>query len=117
MGRLSFTLPNPFDVFLHDTPARSLFAREVRACSEGCVRLEHARVLAVHALRRAPEWTEERLQEEIDSLRHRVLILPEPIPVYVVYLPSWVDEDELAHFRLDHYGRETVLQWEFPPER
>jgi murein L,D-transpeptidase YcbB/YkuD len=117
MGRLSFTLPNPFDVFLHDSPARSLFAHEIRACSEGCVRLEHAMALALHTLRRVPEWTDERVQGEIDALRHRVLPLPEPLPVYVVYLPSWVDEDGLAHFHFDHYGRETVLQWEFPPER
>jgi murein L,D-transpeptidase YcbB/YkuD len=117
MGRLSFTLPNPFAVFLHDTPARSLFARQIRACSEGCVRIEHAMALALHALRRAPEWTEERIQEEINALRHHVLTLPEPIPVYIVYLPSWVDENGLAHFRPDHYGRETVLVWDFPPGR
>jgi murein L,D-transpeptidase YcbB/YkuD len=115
MGRLSFALPNPFDVFLHDTPDRSLFEREVRACSEGCVRIEHAMALALHALRRAPGWTEERIQAEIDALRHRVLTLPEPIAVYVVYLPSWVDEDGLAHFRPDHYGREAVLAQHFPP--
>jgi murein L,D-transpeptidase YcbB/YkuD len=89
MGRLSFTLPNAFAVFLHDTPARSLFARQIRACSEGCVRIEHIMALALHTLRRAPEWTEERIQQEIDALRHRVLTLPEPIPVYIVYLPSW----------------------------
>jgi murein L,D-transpeptidase YcbB/YkuD len=117
MGRLSFTLPNPYDVFLHDSPARSLFARQVRACSEGCVRIENAMALALHTLRREPEWTETRIREEVEALQHRVLTLPEPIPVYVVYLPSWVDEDGLAHFRPDHYGRETVLEWDFPPER
>jgi murein L,D-transpeptidase YcbB/YkuD len=117
MGRLAFTLPNPYDVFLHDSPARALFAREIRACSEGCVRIERAMALALHALRRAPEWTEARIQEEIDALRHHVLPLPEPIPVYVVYLPTWVDEDGLAHFHPDHYGREAVLAWEYPPER
>ena len=117
MGRLSFALPNPHDVFLHDTPARSLFARELRACSEGCVRIENAMALALHTLRREPEWTEQRIREEIEALRHRVLTLPEPIPVYIVYLPSWVDEEGRAHFRPDHYGRETVLEWDFPPER
>jgi murein L,D-transpeptidase YcbB/YkuD len=117
MGRLSFALPNPYDVFLHDTPARSLFARELRACSEGCVRIENAMALALHALRREPEWTEQRIREDIDALRHHVLTLPEPIPVYVVYLPSWVDEEGRAHFRPDHYGRETVLEWDFPPGR
>jgi murein L,D-transpeptidase YcbB/YkuD len=115
MGRLSFVLPNPFDIFLHDTPDRSLFEREVRACSEGCVRIANAMALAVHTLRRSPEWTEERLQGEIDALRHRVLTLPEPIPVYVVYVPSWVDEDGVVHFRPDHYGRDAVLEQHFPP--
>jgi L,D-transpeptidase YcbB len=115
MGRLSFAAPNPFAVFLHDTPYRSLFAREIRASSEGCVRLERAMALALHALRRAPEWTEERIQTEIDAVRHRVLTLPEPIPVHVVYLPSWVDEGGLAHFRSDHYGRDRMLESRFPP--
>jgi murein L,D-transpeptidase YcbB/YkuD len=114
MGRLSFVFPNPYDVFLHDTPARSLFEREVRACSEGCVRIEQALALALHLLRRAPEWTGERIQREIDALRHRVLPLPEPVPVYVVYLPTWADDDGVVHFRPDHYGRESALSVHFP---
>ncbi len=114
MGRLSFAFPNPFDIFLHDTPDRWLFDRELRACSEGCVRIEHAMTLALHTLRRMPAWTEGRIRTEIDALRHQALTLPEPIPVYVVYLPSWVDEDGLAHFRPDHYGREAELARRFP---
>lgn len=114
MGRLSFVVPNPFSVFLHDTPDKSLFEREVRACSEGCVRIERAMALALHALRSQPEWTEERIQGEIDALRHQTLTLPEPIPVYVVYLPTWVDDGGIAHFRPDHYGRDRVLAAYFP---
>jgi murein L,D-transpeptidase YcbB/YkuD len=115
MGRLAFALPNPYDVYLHDTPQRALFDREVRACSEGCVRIEGAMALALHLLREAPEWTAERLQREIDSLRHRVVALPDPIPAYVVYLPSWVDDEGVVHFRPDHYGRERILAAHFPP--
>jgi murein L,D-transpeptidase YcbB/YkuD len=114
MGRLSFVFPNPYDVFLHDTPDRALFEREVRACSEGCVRIERAMALARHVLRCAPEWTEERVQQEIDGLRHRVVSLPEPIPVYVVYLPTWVDDEGVVHFRPDHYRRESGLAASFP---
>jgi murein L,D-transpeptidase YcbB/YkuD len=114
MGRLSFVVPNRFDIFLHDTPARSLFELETRACSEGCVRLEQAMAIALHALRRDPAWTEERIQTEIDALHHQVLTLPEPIPVYVAYLPSWVDEEGRVHFRPDHYGREARLAHQFP---
>lgn len=114
MGRLSFVLPNPFDVFLHDTPDRALFERDTRTFSEGCVRIENPMALALRTLRRTPEWTEARIQEEIDALHHRNLRLPEPIPVYVLYLPSWVDDFGRAQFRDDVYSRESVLVSYYP---
>jgi len=114
MGRLSFVFPNPFDVFLHDTPDRALFERDTRTFSEGCVRIEDAMALALHTLRQMPEWTRARLQEEIDALHHRNLQLPEPIPVYVLYLPSWVDDDGRVQFRDDVYERESVLASYYP---
>jgi murein L,D-transpeptidase YcbB/YkuD len=117
MGRLSFAFPNPHDVFLHDTPDRALFKRDTRTFSEGCVRIENAMALALHTLRRAPEWNEARLREEIDALRHQTLPLPEPIPVYVLYLPSWVDGEGLVHFREDVYQRESVLAEYYPASR
>jgi murein L,D-transpeptidase YcbB/YkuD len=114
LGRLSFMLPNPYDVFLHDTPDKSLFERDTRTFSEGCVRLDQAMALAQHALRRLDGWSEERIQSEIDSLRHQTLRLPEPIPVYVLYLTSWVDDDGLVNFREDVYGREQILAEYYP---
>jgi L,D-transpeptidase YcbB len=114
MGRLSFVFPNPFDVFLHDTPERTLFERDTRTFSEGCVRIENAMALALHTLRRTPEWTEAHVQEEIEALHHQTLRLPEPIPVYVLYLPSWVDDDGRVQFRDDVYGREPVLASYYP---
>jgi murein L,D-transpeptidase YcbB/YkuD len=117
MGRLSFVFPNPHDVFLHDTPDRLLFERDTRTLSEGCVRIDNAMALARHALRRLPEWSEARLREEIDALRHQTVPLPEPIPVYVLYLTSWVDDDGLVHFREDVYRRETVLAEYYPAAR
>lgn len=114
MGRLSFVFPNPYDVFLHDTPERALFDRDTRTFSEGCVRIENAMELALHALRQIPEWSKARIQQEIDALHHQTLQLPEPIPVYVLYLPSWVDDDDRVHFREDPYGREAVLAEYFP---
>jgi murein L,D-transpeptidase YcbB/YkuD len=114
LGRLSFILPNPYDVFLHDTPDKSLFERDTRTFSEGCVRLEQAMALAQHALRRLDGWGEERIQSEIDTLRHQTLRLPEPIPVYVLYLTSWVDDDGLVNFREDVYGRDQVLAEYYP---
>jgi murein L,D-transpeptidase YcbB/YkuD len=114
LGRLSFMLSNPFDVFLHDTPDKALFARDTRTFSEGCVRLEQAMALAQHALQRLAGWDEERLRSEIETLRHQTLRLPEPIPVYVLYLTIWVDDDGLVHFREDVYQRERVLAGYYP---
>ena len=114
MGRLTFVFPNPFDVFLHDTPEKWLFKRDTRTFSEGCVRIEHAVALAQHTLRRLDGWSKERIRSEIDTLHHETLPLPEPIPVYVLYLTTWVDDDGLVNFREDVYGREQVLAWYYP---
>jgi len=114
MGRLSFVFPNPHDIFLHDTPQRGLFKQAIRTFSEGCVRIEDALALARHTLRTLPEWTEARVRGEIAALRHETLPLPEPIPVYVLYLPAWVDDGGRAQFREDHYRRESVLASYFP---
>jgi murein L,D-transpeptidase YcbB/YkuD len=91
-----------------------LFRRDARTFSEGCVRIENAMALALHTLRRSPEWNKARLREEIDALRHQTLPLPEPIPVYVLYLPSWVDDEGLVNFREDVYQRESVLAEYYP---
>jgi murein L,D-transpeptidase YcbB/YkuD len=114
MGRLSFVFPNPHDVFLHDTPDRALFERDTRTFSEGCVRIDNAMALALHTLRRKPEWSAARLREEIDAMRHSTLPLPEPIPVYVLYLPAWVNDDGQVQFRNDWYEREEVLAGYYP---
>jgi murein L,D-transpeptidase YcbB/YkuD len=114
MGRLSFVLPNPHEVFLHDTPDRALFERDTRTFSEGCVRIDNAMALALHTLRRKPQWSAARIQEEIDAMRHTTLSLPEPIPVYVLYLPAWVDDNGQVQFRNDTYEREEVLAGYYP---
>jgi len=114
MGRLAFDMPNRFDIFLHDTPQRYLFKHDVRTYSEGCVRIDQAMALAVHTLRRDAKWDQAQLREAIDSLKYRKLALPEAIPVYVVYLPSWVDEQGVVHFVDDVYQREGVLASWYP---
>ncbi len=114
LGQLSFVLPNPFDVFLHDTPEKTLFERDTRALSHGCVRIQHAVALAQYALRGLDGWNEERIRSEVETLQHETLRLPEPVPVYVLYLTSWVDDDGLVNFREDVYGREQVLAGYYP---
>jgi len=114
LGQLSFVAPNPFEIFLHDTPEKALFARDTRTFSHGCIRVEHPAALARYALRGLDGWDEARIRGEIDSLQQQTLNLPEPIPVYVLYLASWVDDAGLVNFRDDVYGREDVLAWYYP---
>ncbi len=108
LGRLKFVLPNRYHVYLHDTPARELFDRARRAFSHGCVRLRDPRGLA--ALLLAPAgWDRDRLERAIESGERRVVRLPRPVPVYILYFTAWVERDGTVHFRDDVYGRDAEL--------
>jgi murein L,D-transpeptidase YcbB/YkuD len=109
LGRIKFVFPNPYDVYLHDTPARSLFEREVRAFSHGCIRLQNPLELADRLLAGDPAWTPERLRAEIASGRKQSVRLPAPLPIHVVYFTAWVDGAGTLHFRNDVYGRDAAV--------
>ncbi|GIX46261.1 MAG: peptidoglycan-binding protein [Candidatus Tectimicrobiota bacterium] len=110
LGRVKFMFPNRFHVYLHDTPAKDLFAKARRAFSHGCVRLERPRELAVHLLRDHPAWNEERVLAAIASGTRRVVPLPYPLPIYLVYHTAWVDPDGTVHFAPDLYGYDARAQ-------
>lgn len=109
LGRIKFVFPNPYDVYLHDTPARSLFEHEVRAFSHGCIRLENPLELADRLLAGDPAWTPERLRAEITSGRQQTVPLPAPVPIHVVYFTAWVDGAGTLHLRNDVYGRDAAV--------
>jgi len=104
LGLVKFMFPNQFDVYLHDTPANSLFARASRSFSHGCVRLEQPVALARYVLRDQHEWTEERIDEAMHSGEERHVKLKNPIPVYLGYWTARVSADGLVQFRKDIYG-------------
>ena len=104
MGRVKFLLPNKYDVFLHDTPYKEDFPKRLRLASHGCIRLEKPFDLAAYLLRDIAGWTKERVTSVVDSLDHRVIDLPEPFPVDVIYLTAWIGRDGVMQFREDIYG-------------
>ncbi len=106
LGQFKFLFPNPFDVYLHDTSARSLFDRSARALSHGCVRIERPDELAAWVLRDAPQWSEDAIQDTLDSGREKRVRLPEPIPVHIVYWTAWVDNSGALRFSPDVYGQD-----------
>jgi murein L,D-transpeptidase YcbB/YkuD len=109
LGRIKFMLPNPYDVYLHDTPATHLFTRARRTFSHGCVRVAHPLELAQWAFRGDPRWNRARLASAVASGRRESIALPRPIPVYLLYWTAWADSDGSVHFRDDVYGRDRAL--------
>lgn len=110
LGRVKFMFPNPHNVYLHDSPAHSLFGRNVRAFSHGCVRLSRPLELAEQVLRvgGVKGWTKDRIDDIVASAKTTVVNLRDPLPVHITYLTAWVDEGA-ANFRPDIYGHDAKL--------
>lgn len=106
LGRLKFQMKNPYDVYLHDTPAKSLFDSHVRAFSHGCIRLQKPVELAMLLL----EWDPFTLQSAIAKGNEQVVPLREPVPVYVLYWTARVADDGDVEFYRDLYGRDRSLE-------
>lgn len=108
LGRVKFMFPNEMSVYIHDTPSKSLFGKTSRPFSSGCVRVEEPLEL-VNLLLSRQDWDQTRLSEAVASNQRQVVMLDEPVPVYLVYLTAWVDEDGENHFREDIYGHDQAL--------
>jgi murein L,D-transpeptidase YcbB/YkuD len=104
LGHVKFLMPNPYDVYLHDTPADSLFARQGRALSHGCVRLDQPDALARYVLRDNPEWDEARIQAAMQQEDERHVALKAPLPVFIVYFTAWPRADGGIDSWPDVYG-------------
>jgi murein L,D-transpeptidase YcbB/YkuD len=104
LGLVKFMFPNQFNVYLHDTPADSLFARASRSFSHGCVRLEQPEKLAEYVLHDQPEWTADRIREAMHSGEEKIVKLKTGIPVYLGYWTARVSADHQVQFRKDVYG-------------
>jgi murein L,D-transpeptidase YcbB/YkuD len=109
LGKVKFLFPNRFNVYLHDTPARSLFSRTVRSFSHGCIRIEKPVELAEYLLKDDPAWTPERIAAVLAKGREAWVTIPNPLPVHLVYWTAWVDGDGTLQLRDDLYGRDKPL--------
>ncbi|MFZ5764999.1 MAG: L,D-transpeptidase family protein [Thermodesulfobacteriota bacterium] len=109
LGRVKFLFPNPHDVYLHDTPSRSLFSRDMRTFSSGCIRLEKPLELAVHLLRGTPLADRKILDEALASGKTQSIRLTEKVQVHLLYWTAWADDDNTVHFRGDIYDRDRTL--------
>jgi murein L,D-transpeptidase YcbB/YkuD len=106
LGRMKFMLPNPYDVYLHDTPARRLFDSSERAFSSGCIRLEQPLDLAVLLLDNPEGWGPAAIGAAIGTGATRTLPVKRRVPVLVLYFTAEAQEDGAVQFRPDLYGRD-----------
>ena len=109
LGGVKFVFPNHFNVYLHDTPAQSLFKRVERDFSHGCVRVENPEALAQYVLRDQPEWDEQRIVNAMGAGVEKHVPLKQPLSVYLLYFTAW-EENGNVQFRDDVYGYDRTLR-------
>ncbi len=113
LGLVKFLLPNVHDIYLHDTPNRALFKKSVRAFSSGCIRLQKPNELADYLLHADSRWNPASIADAIASQVTQAVRLPNPEPVYLVYLTAWTDAVGDVQFRDDIYERNARLDRAF----
>jgi murein L,D-transpeptidase YcbB/YkuD len=109
LGKIKFIFPNKYAVYLHDTPDKSLFDKNLRDFSSGCIRVEKPQLLAEFLLKSDPRWTKEAILDLFESSEHKSIFLNEQIPVHLVYITAWADNDGVVHFRNDVYEQDRIL--------
>ncbi|HKX98775.1 MAG TPA: L,D-transpeptidase family protein [Steroidobacteraceae bacterium] len=106
LGRVKLMFPNPYFVYLHDTPSQALFDRAERAFSSGCVRVERALELAAVVLD-DPQWNAQSIDAVIAGGKLQNVTLKHKVPVLLAYWTAWVDREGRMNFRRDLYGQDA----------
>lgn len=109
LGLVKFLFPNSYNIYLHDTPSKSLFDRDNRAFSHGCIRLGEPKKLVQYLLRNEPQWTSEKIDRAMNAGKEQYVTLKNTIPVFIAYFTAWVSPDGKLNFRPDIYNRDSRL--------
>lgn len=108
LGRIRFDMANDNAIRLHGTPNRSLFARDRRALSHGCIRVETPEALAASVIA-SPDWTQEAIETAIAAGATEEIPLSTPMPVYLFYITAAATEAGDIVYSDDIYGRDAAL--------
>jgi murein L,D-transpeptidase YcbB/YkuD len=100
---------NDYSVFIHGTSAPKLFAKQDRFFSSGCVRVDDPLGLATFLIQDDPSWNRARVDEVVRSGKTTYVKLVRPIPLHIVYMTAWVDEQGIVNFRNDVYGNDPDI--------
>ncbi len=109
LGQMKLVMPNPFTIYLHDTPTKTLFAQEFRALSHGCIRTDKALDFATLLLRETEGWDRAAVDRVVTSRKTTKVDLPKPMPIYIAYFTVVWGDDQSVHFLNDIYGRDRLV--------
>lgn len=109
LGLVKFLFPNSYNIYLHDTPSKSLFNESSRAFSHGCIRVSEPLKLSEWILRKDTSWTKQKMIEAMNSGKEKYVEVKEKIPVIIGYFTAWVDSSGKLQLRRDIYGHDEAL--------
>ena len=110
MASVKINFPNPYAVYMHDTPQQSLFSELMRFESSGCVRVQNVRDLIVWLARDTPGWDRQHIEQVIAARERQDVNLTTPVPVYFTYISAWATDPSIPQFRDDIYHRDGAEQ-------
>ena len=87
--------PNNYSVYIHDTPNHNLFERTDRSFSSGCIRVNNPQELAAWLMQDNPEWGLVQIKKVIEQGKGRIINLPNPVQVHILYLTAWASDDKV----------------------
>lgn len=108
LGFLKINFPNSHSVYMHDTPSDSLFGRNFRAASSGCIRIQNIEELAAWLLNDRGEWSKARIEHVKETGERHDISLPRSVPLHFVYITAWATEDGVVQFRRDLYNKDGI---------
>ena len=106
LGKAKFLFPNTHDIYLHDTPDKTAFAKQDRALSHGCIRVADAARLAQYLLKDQSDWTAQKINSAMNNGKEETVTLKNRQAVNINYLTAWVDKDGYMNFRPDVYSHD-----------
>ncbi|GAB3930959.1 L,D-transpeptidase family protein [Mucilaginibacter myungsuensis] len=109
LGLVKFLFPNSYNIYLHDTPSKSLFGESARAFSHGCIRVSEPAKLARFLLRNDAKWDSVKIDKAMHRGNEQYVTLKDKVPVFLAYFTSFIDRDGLLNFRKDIYNLDGKL--------
>ena len=106
LGFVRINIPNPYGVYMHDTPEKGVFGDDFRFVSSGCVRVQDVRDYVAWLLKDNPGWSRDQIDEVIRSGQQQNVKLTQPVNVYWIYVTAWATPDGVVQFRPDIYQRD-----------